>query len=236
MISGTKAAATSFQATPDASTGATSRASIKPSARRSTPAQATITPLSVHSCGGGHTSSAPLAWHTSCNADRSAMLRATPPATTTCTHRGSSFCAQVRARRVRSATWATAVAWNDAAMSARITARRIDSLSLHSASATPASTTAASPPAVDSCGKPNSRAMVMRAAVLRPAKENSHVSRWSLPADLSGAANGKRLGSPPAASASSAGPPPPPTSRPSKRAVLSNASPRASSRVAPKTV
>ena len=62
--------------------GAASSVSVRPSASRSAPAQAIMAPLSVHSSGGGTTSTVPASNAIWCSTLRIASLAATPPAAT----------------------------------------------------------------------------------------------------------------------------------------------------------
>lgn len=91
--------------------------SAMPSARRSQPAQATMTPLSVHRSGGGTTSSTCAALATRASAARSAAFRATPPARTRCRSSGCETRVHSRARFARCMRCVSAAVWNDAATS-----------------------------------------------------------------------------------------------------------------------
>ena len=66
-------------------------------AHLSTPAQATMTPLSVHRCGGGHTSCMPASSATPARLALRDWLQATPPATTRLARSGLSSLAHAHA-------------------------------------------------------------------------------------------------------------------------------------------
>mmetsp|Transcript_9375 Transcript_9375/g.28180 ORF Transcript_9375/g.28180 Transcript_9375/m.28180 type:complete len:202 (+) Transcript_9375:157-762(+) len=90
-----------------------------PSASRSWPAQAIMAPLSVHRAGGGTTSRRWLESARACSEDRTLLLHATPPDTTSDVMSGHVSRAQTMARLHFCCRCCTATAWNDAAMSAR---------------------------------------------------------------------------------------------------------------------
>mmetsp|Transcript_41319 Transcript_41319/g.93076 ORF Transcript_41319/g.93076 Transcript_41319/m.93076 type:complete len:202 (-) Transcript_41319:1243-1848(-) len=119
-----------------------------PSKSFSMPAQATITPLSVQSRGGGATSLIPRSEHTPSSAARTAWFAATPPTTAkldttkpppppaapgpaalpaspskpsapSASAASAASWHQSRARCRRSVRWAMATRWKDAARSAR---------------------------------------------------------------------------------------------------------------------
>mmetsp|Transcript_9851 Transcript_9851/g.31962 ORF Transcript_9851/g.31962 Transcript_9851/m.31962 type:complete len:224 (-) Transcript_9851:738-1409(-) len=194
--------------------------SDSPSANRSTPVHATITPLSVQSPGGGQTSARPCVCATASSRALTTLLQATPPATTRERMAGSSSNAHPTAREVLSSRCFTATVWKPAAMS------------LCACSSSPSSARGATSPATSSTS-PSSLSMHMRVAVLSPAYEKSHVLFLSC---RMGTENRNRLSSPSRAAASSAGPPPRDRSSPNRRAVLSYASPTASSIVVPRRV
>mmetsp|Transcript_70977 Transcript_70977/g.203430 ORF Transcript_70977/g.203430 Transcript_70977/m.203430 type:complete len:216 (+) Transcript_70977:26-673(+) len=93
--------------------------SYSPNFKRSTPAQATITPLSTQSLGGGHLISKSQSSATSRRPCRTAWFAATPPATTIEAVSGSISTAHSAARPARSQRCRTATFWKAAAMCAR---------------------------------------------------------------------------------------------------------------------
>ena len=235
-------------------------ASDNPNASLSTPAHATITPLSTHHLGGGVTSGRAHREATSERRSRTTALDATPPATTTQLSVSPSSrrsFAHSTARDVRSVRCVTATRWKDAAMFARV--RRVAASSssgegrrlrvvvvvaeeFESSSESTSSSSSSSsesppreytfvnaPSSAPTPPTPRSLSIANRTAVFRPAYEKSQSFRRR-----SGTGNLYDASSPSRASASSAGPPPPPTFNPNSRAVLSYASPSASSSVLPR--
>mmetsp|Transcript_7462 Transcript_7462/g.25081 ORF Transcript_7462/g.25081 Transcript_7462/m.25081 type:complete len:238 (+) Transcript_7462:152-865(+) len=196
------------------SKSASTALSASPRARRSHPDHATMTPLSVHHLGGGKTSGKFASSAILTSVERTVAFAATPPATTMHDRSGVSSRAHTIARFKRSSRCLTALAWKLAAMSARVC--RLSTPS-HS-------TSSPSPP-------PMSASIAMRAAVFNPAYEKSQFFRCR-----NGTGNLYLVGSPSSASFSNAGPPPPPTGNPNNLAVLSYASPKASSKVEPNMV
>ncbi len=92
--------------------------SVSPSASRSAPAQAIIAPLSVHSSGGGTTSTVPNSKASRCRIFRIASLAATPPAATSEEGMPKVSRNMRRPQRRRSATTSTTACWNAAHKSA----------------------------------------------------------------------------------------------------------------------
>src|SRR5690606_18864879 len=86
------------------------RSSTRPSARRSWPAQATMTPLSVHKAGGGTIRRSPSSSASAARRARRYALAATPPATTRASASGYSARNSSAARRVRSRRTSAAAA------------------------------------------------------------------------------------------------------------------------------
>mmetsp|Transcript_7517 Transcript_7517/g.24853 ORF Transcript_7517/g.24853 Transcript_7517/m.24853 type:complete len:218 (-) Transcript_7517:919-1572(-) len=216
------------------------------------PAQATMTPLSVHQEGFGKTTSmewfAPI-WS---NFFRIFWLDATPPATTRQVGETPSDSTHSKARETRSSRCVTAAVWNASAMAARVSRFSMPSQFSEGntfCSGFDSSTTA-----------PRCFSMANRTLVFNPAKLKSHVLRFR-----NGTVNligfftffrtifsntssvmcascsvsflhcsrrgSKTISSYSLANFSNAGPPPPPTGKPRSRAVLSYASPMASSNV-----
>ena len=188
-----------------------------PSRRFSHAAHATMTPLSVHSRGGGTRSShgvppgagAGVASHSSCRRRRSSALDATPPETTSVLGGVSPASAASSAHSLiaylmRCSRCEIAACWKELATPAR--KARVSRTSS------------------------GARCTARRTAVLSPAKEKSYDFLRCI-----GTGSGTASGAPSRASASSAGPPPPPMGSPSSLATLSYASPKASSSVEPMT-
>mmetsp|Transcript_35279 Transcript_35279/g.99882 ORF Transcript_35279/g.99882 Transcript_35279/m.99882 type:complete len:224 (+) Transcript_35279:236-907(+) len=189
---------------PSAGSSEAGGGSLSPSSTSlSIPAHATITPLSVHRRGGGHTSSSPASSAIRKSAPRTSSFRATPPATTKDFICGNDSLAHWAPRAVRSERCLTATLWNEAAMSARVCLLLSE-------------------------GSPTSFSMASLTLVLSPAYEKSQFWRF-----FSGTGNLKASGSPSLAIASRAAPPWGLASSPSSRATLSKASPIASSSVDP---
>ena len=69
-----------------------------------TDAAPTMTPLSVQYFGGGQTSSSPDSCASSDSLDRTYRLAATPPATTSCWHKGSDSSPHWMPRRTLATT------------------------------------------------------------------------------------------------------------------------------------
>ena len=209
--------------------------SASPSANRSTPAHATITPLSVHHRGGGSTSGKPRLLRRPRRASRErsrsratpprdddARLRAFPPDGSACVSPTPlailSGGPRARARRVRSSRCFTAAAWNDAAMSARIhrASPRAVSSAVHRLRG----------PGLQRPRPPCSKPPHARERRPRPsppqvaARGEPHgglepgVGEVAVLALAQGHGEPVRLRVPAPRSASSAGPPPPPTSKP----------------------
>mmetsp|Transcript_22926 Transcript_22926/g.58527 ORF Transcript_22926/g.58527 Transcript_22926/m.58527 type:complete len:574 (-) Transcript_22926:1040-2761(-) len=224
-----------------------------PSLRRSTPAQATISPLSVQYLMGGYMQGMPNSPATAVSPSLTAVLAATPPATTRQVAISPPCCAQSSlsqpsARRVRCCRKATTVRWKEAAMSAatRSNARSPSACaSLPAPSGAPPSGPMAAAAAAaalsasalgPTCagGSPSSArwsSTSLATLVLSPLNEKLH-DALCMPFCM-GSVSLNLAGSPPAASRSRCGPPGM-AFTPSRRATLSKHSPALSSSVVPR--